>query len=177
MSDTKGWKAGESKYSEEMLEITKKVCDCFDVTNSQLAQYLGVSESAIKAWCHKHPEFKEVLENSRYRRDGEVLASFFKKAKGYVANKVKVLSNGEIIHYQEEVPPDTIAGIFYLKNRLPEDWKDRQETFHSGNINVTPVISIGGINEQMEIIQEDTTKTKALPDIPTASSSKTTSSV
>jgi hypothetical protein len=33
---------------------------------------------------------------------------------------------------KEHVPPDTTAGIFWLKNRRPEAWRERQQHEHTG---------------------------------------------
>lgn len=37
---------------------------------------------------------------------------------------------------EKEVPPDTTAAIFWLKNRKPEEWRDKHETGLSGGLNV-----------------------------------------
>lgn len=37
---------------------------------------------------------------------------------------------------EKEVPPDTTAAIFWLKNRKPEEWRDKHETELSGGLNV-----------------------------------------
>lgn len=34
----------------------------------------------------------------------------------------------------KEVHPDTTAQIFWLKNRKPQQWRDRHDIEHSGNI-------------------------------------------
>jgi hypothetical protein len=41
---------------------------------------------------------------------------------------------GQIIRAEtkEHVPPDTTAGIFWLKNRRPEAWRERQQHEHTG---------------------------------------------
>jgi len=36
----------------------------------------------------------------------------------------------------KEVQPDTTAQIFWLKNRKPLEWRDKQDVEHSGNMNV-----------------------------------------
>jgi len=36
----------------------------------------------------------------------------------------------------KEVRPDTTAQIFWLKNRRPDKWRDKQDIEHSGNMNV-----------------------------------------
>lgn len=41
----------------------------------------------------------------------------------------------------KEVKPDTTAGIFWLKNRKPTVWRDKQDVEHSGNMNVNNAFS------------------------------------
>ena len=51
-----------------------------------------------------------------------------------------MLSDGTVVEYTEEVhyPPDTVAMIFWLKNRRPDKWRDRQEIeqHNTGEINI-----------------------------------------
>ena len=35
-----------------------------------------------------------------------------------------------VVHYVEHMPPDVTAGIFWLKNRDPENWRDVQNVDH-----------------------------------------------
>lgn len=35
----------------------------------------------------------------------------------------------------KEIAPDTTAQIFWLKNRKPAKWRDKQEIEHSGEMN------------------------------------------
>ncbi|GEO58693.1 hypothetical protein [Companilactobacillus bobalius] len=37
---------------------------------------------------------------------------------------------------EKEIPPDTTAAIFWLKNRKPDEWRDKHETELSGGLNV-----------------------------------------
>ncbi|WP_339012255.1 helix-turn-helix domain-containing protein [Lactococcus garvieae] len=37
-----------------------------------------------------------------------------------------------ISEVDKEVPPDTVAALFWLKNRKPKDWRDKRETEISG---------------------------------------------
>lgn len=37
---------------------------------------------------------------------------------------------------EKDIPPDTTAAIFWLKNRKPEEWRDKHETELSGGLNV-----------------------------------------
>lgn len=52
---------------------------------------------------------------------------------------VKAIPTRERIVFLEvdkQVAPDTTAGIFWLKNRKPEEWRDRKETELSGGLDV-----------------------------------------
>jgi hypothetical protein len=35
-----------------------------------------------------------------------------------------------VVHYVEHMPPDVTAGIFWLRNRDPENWRDVQNVDH-----------------------------------------------
>ena len=59
----------------------------------------------------------------------------YHRANGYSHPAVKFLtvsdgegmgSHIEALHYIEHYPPDTTAGIFWLKNRRPDRWRDVQ---------------------------------------------------
>ena len=39
------------------------------------------------------------------------------------------------------MPPDPTAMIFWLKNRKPNEWNDKQNINHTGNINYRPDFS------------------------------------
>jgi hypothetical protein len=62
-----------------------------------------------------------------------VVSSLYHKAVGYTFESEKIFQHqGEIIRapVREHVAPDTTAAIFWLKNRRPADWRDKQE--HTG---------------------------------------------
>jgi hypothetical protein len=39
-------------------------------------------------------------------------------------------ARGLCSHYIEHIPPDVTAGMFWLKNRDPENWRDMQNVDH-----------------------------------------------
>lgn len=57
---------------------------------------------------------------------------------------VERLHEGVPVACLEEVPPDTTACIFWLKNRQSKDWRDKQEHELSGKDGapITPIINI-----------------------------------
>jgi hypothetical protein len=52
--------------------------------------------------------------------------------------KIAVNAAGEVtqVPFVEHHAPDTTAAIFWLKNRRREEWRDKQEVEHSGNVRV-----------------------------------------
>ena len=66
---------------------------------------------------------------------GDATSTSFPRAVGYNYESVKIFmpANREkpvIVPYIEHVPPDVTAGIFWLKNRDPQHWRDSQQLEH-----------------------------------------------
>ena len=55
------------------------------------------------------------------------------------------------------VKPDTTAQIFWLKNRRPDVWRDKQHIEHSGGVGITDLsyLSDEELEKELEAIQED----------------------
>lgn len=104
-------------------------------TDKLLAEFFDVSEQTINTWKQKHPKFLESIKRGKGIADATVAASLFHRANGYSHKAVKFFSHEGIISQQEYVehyPPDTTAAIFFLKNRRPDLWRDKQSHEHSG---------------------------------------------
>ena len=124
------------------------------LTDEQIAEKLDISVASFYNYKNEHLEFFESLKKGKEVADYEVENALFKKALGYNAKvkkafKVKevLYENGkrlketERIEYAEDevhIPADTTAQIFWLKNRKPNTWRDKQEpttpneTFNEG---------------------------------------------
>ena len=138
--------AGEknSKYKPEYDELAYNYA-LLGVTDKQLAEFFGVSESTIYLWKNEHLSFSEALKRGKSQADAMVAKSLFKRALGVTITEEKDESgtNGsKTTTTTKEVPPDTTAAIFWLKNRQPEIWRDKKEvSFDNGS--VTPWNEIG----------------------------------
>jgi len=103
--------------------------------DTQIADKFGVSESTLNDWKIKFPEFYQSLTQGKDEADSRVAAALYERALGYSHKAVKIFNNdGHItkVDYTEHYPPDTTAGIFWLKNRQKQNWRDKQELEHSG---------------------------------------------
>lgn len=119
------------------------------LTDEQIAENLDISVASFYNYKNEHLEFLESLKKGKEVADYEVENALFKKALGYNAKikkafKVKevLYENGkrlketERIEYAEDevhIPADTTAQIFWLKNRKPNTWRDKQELEHKAN--------------------------------------------
>lgn len=123
-----------SSFKPEYVEQAKKLCR-LGATDADLADFFGVTFQTINNWKVQHPQFFESLKLSKEETDHRVEQSLYQRAMGYTCNEddIRVVNNEIVItptikHY----PPDTTAMIFWLKNRKPMEWRDKQEVEHSG---------------------------------------------
>ena len=113
------------------------------LTEEQIAKNMGVSRSTLSDYKVKYPDILRAIKNSKEVADREVENALFHKATGYTVKlkkpmKVRHVEYDEVsgrkvaeyerIEYIEEevhVPADTTAQIFWLKNRKPNEWRDK----------------------------------------------------
>ena len=112
--------------------------------NSEIANKMKIHPSTFYDYKNKYPEISESLKKGKKIIDCKVEQKLFNKCMGTKTTKViKELNKdtGELIvvkEITEEVAPDTTAIIYWLKNREPERWKDKQTLEHTGSIKVNP---------------------------------------
>ena len=112
------------------------------MTDYEIALYFKVSIATIKNWKSEHPEFGKSLKLGKGEPDEKVKRSLYERAIGYSYETEKIFcQNGVVtkVPYTEHVPPDVTACIFWLKNRLPEEFRDKIDLQHGGNVTVEPV--------------------------------------
>lgn len=128
-------------YRDEYAEQATKLC-LLGATDADLADFFDVSETTINNWKDARPEFLESIKEGKRIADATVAQSLFKRANGYEHEAVKIVADAKtgaqhVVPYVERYPPDTVAAIFWLKNRRPDLWRDKQSIEHSGKIDVT----------------------------------------
>ncbi len=110
-------------------------------TLSQIAGLLGVSTSTLCLWKKEHAEFSESLNEGKAVSDDNVERSLYERATGYECSEDKVTATGEVVTVRKKFPPDVVAAIFWLKNRRPKEWRDKQEIEHTGTVDLVSVLS------------------------------------
>lgn len=127
----KGKGGRPSKFKPEMIEQSKRLC-LLGATDREIADFFHVSESTLNLWKLEYPEFSESLKLGKEASDERVEKSLYRRALGYSHEAVKIFADPktgaeQIVPFTEHYPPDTTAAIFWLKNRKPKEWRDRQE--------------------------------------------------
>lgn len=112
------------------------------LTDEDICSNLDISVASFHNYKRDHLEFLEVLKTSKPEADIRVENMLYKRAMGYRYEEITIeeielkLGSGENVVYQpatktktviKEVVPDTTAQIFWLKNRKPAAWRDKQE--------------------------------------------------
>lgn len=122
------------------------------LTDEQIAKNMGVSRSTLNEWCKKYPDISDTLKKEKEIADIQIENALFERAKGGI-HRVKKVFKVKHVYYDEmgrkcekeelkiaedEVytPGDTTAQIFWLKNRLPEKWREKQNLVLEGGMNL-----------------------------------------
>ena len=112
------------------------------LTNEQIAKNIGINPDTLYNWVKKYPEISETLKRGKEVVDRQVENALLKRALGYEYQETtrELLDSGELGVTKivtKQVAPDTTAQIFWLKNRKPDEWRDKQSVEHSGEVHNT----------------------------------------
>lgn len=123
-----------TEYREEYPKQAEKLCK-LGATNADLADFFGVAVRTIDRWIGEYPDFCRAVKATKGAADERVTRSLYQRAMGYTFDSVKIfLPKGArkpvLVPYREHVPPDPTSMIFWLKNRQPAEWRDKQEVSH-----------------------------------------------
>jgi len=127
-----------TKYRPWMLKVIEQMCK-LGAIDTEIAKALDVSVKTIYSWKKSQPEFCKVLKAAKSIADDQVVKSLYSRANGYSHPEEKAfqyLGKPIIVPMVKHYPPDTAACIFWLKNRKPNEWRDKQEIQHSGDLEV-----------------------------------------
>jgi len=130
-------------YREAYAEGAKKLAR-LGATDAEVADFFNVSVATIYRWKNVHAEFCEALKVGKEEADARVERALYHRAIGYEQEEVKIFmpaGAAEPVYapYTAKIAPDTTAAIFWLKNRRPDEWRDKRDVEHSGGLNINVV--------------------------------------
>lgn len=110
------------------------------LTDEQIAHNMDISRSTLNDWKKKYSDISDTLKRGKEVVDRQVENALLKRALGYEFDEVtkELTETGLIVTKKvtKQQAPDTTAAIFWLKNRNPNEWRDKRETQISGDIGV-----------------------------------------
>lgn len=104
-------------------------------TDREMADALGVAVRNFHRWKIAYPALAAALKLGKTVPDDNVERSLYNRAMGYSFEAEELfvdrLGQEHRMPCVKHIPPDVTACIFYLKNRRPDEWRDRQEIHHT----------------------------------------------
>ena len=138
--------------------------------NEDIANEIGIHPSTLYDWQKKYPEIAEALKRGKDIIDRQVENALLKRALGYEYEEItqervirKDVKGDPAIDLHgfpisemvvtkkviKQVIPDTTAQIFWLKNRKPKEWRDKQE-ITSTNLNLNSDFNLPDNEEDLD---------------------------
>lgn len=118
-----------TKYKPEYAEQAMKLAK-LGAIDEEIADFFKIDRSTLVRWKRKHKDFCATLKRGKVFADTRVVESLYRRACGYSHPEVHVaVYRGSVIKTEliKHYPPDTTSCIFWLKNRKPDEWRDKQE--------------------------------------------------
>lgn len=123
-----------TKYKKEYCTQVEKLCK-LGATDKEIADFFEVALSTIGEWKNEFPEFSDSIKKGKILADSNIAERLYQRAFGFKHPEIKhfvVKKSRDMEEIQERkvtkvYPPDTVAAIFWLKNRAPKTWRDKQE--------------------------------------------------
>lgn len=120
------------------------------LSEEQIAKNMGISRSTLKVWKATYPAISATLKRTKEIVDREVENALYKRAMGFryteKTTETRYDLNGNPYTYEriveKEVLPDPTSMIFWLKNRRPAVWREKQQD-ETADRQITVTINAG----------------------------------
>lgn len=140
-----------SKYNPDTFPLLAEGYAREGMIDKDIARKLGIHVATFYKYELKYNEFNDAIRKGKAPVNFIAENSMLKRVTGYSyeeVTKVMVLDADnnpvlkEIRTTKKEVIPSVPAGEFWLKNRMPDKWRDKHEVEHSGEIKGDKAIKI-----------------------------------
>ena len=126
-----------SKYNAEYHDDWAWSLAIKGATNDEIADAFGISVRTLIRWIKKYDTLKESIDRGKMTADAKVEKSLYQRAIGYEVtdeeNLIEMDKDGnmkpiKIKKTKKNIPPDTMACMYWLNNRKREDWNNKSKT-------------------------------------------------
>ena len=124
------------------------------LTIAEIAHNIGVARSTLNKWIKNFSDISDAIKKNKEVADIIVENALFKRATGYeiVEQKEELVDNPNTGKKElmvtrrttKSVPPDTLAQIYWLNNRVKERWSNKPQ----GDIDTTITVKFDGEAEE-----------------------------
>lgn len=131
------------------------------LSNEQIAHNIGINVGTLYEWVKRFPDIGEAIKKTKEVVDIEVENALHKRAMGYSYDEVtrerrvnKETGEEELVitkRITKHMPGDVTAQIFWLKNRKPDNWRDRREVRQEVDGVETGVLMLAPVMEDEEL--------------------------
>ena len=107
------------------------------LTDEQIAKNMGIGTRTLYEWKERFTQISQTLKKTKDVVDREVENALLKSAEGYDVEEevwerkfVKSKGDYDLVltkKTKRHIPASQVAQIFWLKNRKPKEWRERQE--------------------------------------------------
>lgn len=151
MSEKKAGRHG--KYEEwldkdNLLKVQGWARD--GLSNEQIAHNIGITAKTLCEWQNRFGEFRNAIKKGKEVVDREVENAMLKRALGYeydevtqepVTDKDTGITEMRVTkRVTKQIVPDVTAQIFWLKNRKPDEFRDKRDVELSGHVDLGSII-------------------------------------
>lgn len=133
--------ARPTEYKPAYAEGARKLA-LLGATDAEIADFYDVDVRTIYRWKNAHDAFCQALKAGKEQADARVERALFHRAVGYEQEEVKIFmpagkDQPVYAKFIAKIAPDTTAAIFWLKNRQPEQWREKVDVNATGGFTVT----------------------------------------
>lgn len=120
------------------------------LSNEQIAHNIGITAKTLCEWQNRFSEFRNAIKKGKEVVDREVENAMLKRALGYEYDEVTqepvtdkdtgVTEMRVTKRVTKQIVPDVTAQIFWLKNRKPQEFRDKHDVDLSGHVELPVVL-------------------------------------
>ena len=120
------------------------------LSNEQIAHNIGINKDTLYEWQKRFSDFSDALKKGKEVVDREVENALLKRALGYeydevtqepVTDKDTGITEMRVTkRVTKQIVPDVTAQSFWLKNRKPDEFRDKRDVELSGHVDLGSII-------------------------------------
>lgn len=108
----------------------------------QMANNISITRTTLYDWMNKNTNISNAIKKGREQSDEEVENALFKRATGYSYREITEEDKGGNMQVTKiitkHMPAEVGAMVFWLKNRKPNEWRDKQGIAFEGDVENVP---------------------------------------